>query len=155
MNFYPDTKPTYKDRVTGSNCVKSSDSSFWVTVNGCQSTNLECSLEDFVSQRLLSGRFTARDITNISTRRLHELAWKLDGSDEYALENLRALAKNWEPELLPPFVSSHRRFVGPLIVFIKKLILPTLAALLRPTFLQQRHWNEQVVLSQLAKLRVD
>jgi hypothetical protein len=108
-----------------------------------------------VSQRLLHGQFTERDIVNISNRRLKELAWKLDGNDTYAFENLRALAKNWEPELLSPLVSSHRRFVGPLIVFIKRLILPILAALLRPTFSQQRDWNEQVVLSQLAKLRLN
>ena len=61
------------------------------------------------------------------------------------LELLRGLCHLYSAGIRAEKISSHRRILGPVIVFVKKAIFRVLSALLGPTFQYQRDFNAGVI----------
>lgn len=61
------------------------------------------------------------------------------------LELLRGLCQIYSAGILAERITSHRRVVGPVIVFFKKILFRIVAALLGPSFTSQRYFNAGVI----------
>lgn len=61
------------------------------------------------------------------------------------IELLRSLCRTFNVEFKPEVTRSHRKFIGPVIAAVKRVMLPFLRALLGRTFLQQAEFNATVV----------
>jgi hypothetical protein len=61
------------------------------------------------------------------------------------LELLRALCRTFNVEFKSDVQPSHRKVIGPIIVAIKRAIVPFLTALIGPAFFKQREFNACVV----------
>jgi hypothetical protein len=61
------------------------------------------------------------------------------------LELLRGLCQIYSAGIRAERISSHRRYLGPLIVFFKKALFRVISALLGPTFSYQRDFNAGVI----------
>lgn len=73
--------------------------------------------------------------------------------DERTAERLRALARLSQTELRAPIaIRSHRRFIGPLIVSIKRALWPLLHALLKDFVDAQREFNSLLLEEYLCHL---
>ena len=70
-----------------------------------------------------------------------------------SLDRLRAVCQHWDVTLRPVNFTSHRRFVGPVIITLKRLLFPILSAFFKDTLREQRLYNAQVIrfLAHLAK----
>ncbi len=85
------------------------------------------------------------EIEEVSTlsRRLFPVGLELDFR---TLERFRALASFSQFQLLPHTqITSHRRFLGPIIVALKRLSWPILQVHLRKSFEGQQEFNARVV----------
>jgi hypothetical protein len=61
------------------------------------------------------------------------------------LELLRGLCQIYSAGIRSEKISSHRKFLGPVIVWIKKLLFRVISVLLGPTFSFQRDFNAGVI----------
>lgn len=61
------------------------------------------------------------------------------------LEMLRSLCQIYSAGIQAGKITSHRKVVGPVIVFIKKILFRAVAALLGPSFERQREFNAGVI----------
>ena len=61
------------------------------------------------------------------------------------LELLRELCHIYSAGILADKITSHRRFLGPVIVAFKKALFRLIAALLGPSFTSQRQFNAGVI----------
>ena len=61
------------------------------------------------------------------------------------LEKLRELCALWDVDLKPAKITSHRKFIGPLIVGVKKALFPIVRVFLKDFLRQQRSFNGAVV----------
>jgi len=57
------------------------------------------------------------------------------------LELLRALCRTFNVELKTDVQPSHRKVIGPIIVAVKRAILPFISALIGPSMLRQSEFN--------------
>lgn len=73
--------------------------------------------------------------------------------DPKYIERLKTLCQLWDIDLRVDNISSHRPFIGPVIVAFKKFIFSILRVLLKNTLRQQRDFNAGVInlLSELSK----
>lgn len=122
----------------------------WLAVLGEEDRELAERCGSRVSAARDRGDFTIEDQKYIDSLRLDAVADRLDVSDEI-LERLRRMCQCWNVELRSGEITSHRKFVGPLIVAGKRLVYPLLRALLRDTLREQRRFNAEA-LSLLAEL---
>lgn len=65
--------------------------------------------------------------------------------DDVLVEKLRLLCKFWDVYPTAGSISSHRKFIGPIIVAFKKALFSMLRVLLKPAFEKQRNFNAQVI----------
>jgi hypothetical protein len=61
------------------------------------------------------------------------------------LEMLRSLCQIYSAGIRAANITSHRPVIGPLIVFVKKILFRSVAALLGPSFERQREFNAGVI----------
>jgi hypothetical protein len=61
--------------------------------------------------------------------------------DNAQLEKLRRMCQLWDIQLRPSSISSHRRFIGPVIVGFKRLLFSAIGVLLKDMIRQQREFN--------------
>lgn len=102
-------------------------------------------LEDQVSQKVAAGKFKREDQHYVRDVNFMPVRENLHISQE-RLEKLRRLCQLWEVELAPPReISSHRPFVGPLIVAAKKMMFPILRVFLKDTLRKQRDFNAAAI----------
>lgn len=122
----------------------------WITICGEEASELERSLLSRVEQRIASGKFARRDVEYVAklSRPIFSESATLD---EDALEKLRSLCKLWDVDIRPSTISSHRKFVGPVIVKCKQLLFPLLRVLMKDFISQQREFNATAI-TLLAKL---
>ena len=124
----------------------------WLLVNGEVAGIVAETAAADVAKRIAAGLYASHDPVNISQRKIAGLSWELT-CDNASLENVRALARDWEVAVTPPIITSHRPFLGPIIVAFKKIVYPFVEAVLRPTLKTQREWNGHVVEARLLELR--
>ena len=85
-------------------------------------------LSERLSQRIKSGKFKQEDVTYVSRLSLFPIS-DASSISPSSLENLRRLSETFEIKFEPQTISSHRKFIGPLIVFSKKILFCTLFCL--------------------------
>jgi hypothetical protein len=105
-------------------------------------------IEDRVDARvqalIAEGHFTEENIRFIKALTLPAASGGLAVSDEL-LERLRRAAQIWDVSLKQRPITSHRKFIGPVIVGVKKLIFPVISFFLADTLRQQRDFNAAVL----------
>jgi hypothetical protein len=106
---------------------------------------IEDSLAQKVLERVKEGAFQARDIEYIAKLPL-PITGETIHVDEVDLKMLRRLCSLWEVDVKASQISSHRKFIGPVIVAAKKALIPVLRMVLKDTFQQQREFNAQAIL---------
>lgn len=117
-------------------------------------------LEDRVTEALRTrlgasnGHYTIEEIEAVS--RLKRTLFPPDFQlDQETSECFRTLVQFADVQLKPAqMIRSHRRFIGPLIVFIKKLTWPLIQIHLKDTINSAREFNARTVIL-LAKQQVE
>ena len=116
----------------------------WITLCGARDQALGQELEDRVAQKIAAKEFTIDNVEYVSKIDLKPIKGKLELS-EIELEKLRAMCSLWALELRPISITSHRKFIGPLIVGAKKLIFPIIRIFMRETLQQQSRFNAATI----------
>jgi len=94
--------------------------------------------------RLKAGEYTDENIRYVSKLSLAVCSGELKLSDQ-KLEKLRRLCQLWDVKLRPREIRSHRKFVGPVIVAVKRAIYPILKFFLKDMLHQQREFNAATI----------
>lgn len=116
----------------------------WLTVCGERAPELEARLLERVEGRIASGEYSWHDAAYISKMHLQASGGRLQVTDK-TLEKLRRLCQLWDVEIRTKEISSHRKFVGPVIVAAKRALYPVLRIFLKDFIRQQRSFNAQVI----------
>lgn len=109
---------------------------------GPDSAAISALIETRVAESRRNRRYTADDLRFVKELDLSLIEGDLDLSEKQ-LEKLRRLCQSWDIELR--ITGSHRRYIGPIIVFIKRLTYPLLRLLLKPVIEQQRDFNSATI----------
>lgn len=125
-----------------------SDQKEALVVCGSVDTALTSRLSQQHAARLAAGKIPAHEREYV--RRLNLLPTKLeDGSmkniDPAHLERLKTLCQLWDVQLRPTTISSHRKVIGPIIIFAKKIITKLVQHVMKDSMRQQRDFNAGVI----------
>lgn len=93
---------------------------------------------------LASGKITENNLKYLQQLDLSIVKSDLDISD-LLLERLRLNCQLFDVELRPREITSHRKFVGPVIVAVKKLIFPVIKFFLKDFIRQQKDFNASLI----------
>lgn len=126
-------------------------SSNWLMFGNNNTAQLSKKLEESFNNRIASAGIIQRDIEYVAKLR-RDLCPNGLNVDSERLELLRRLCQNWDLELKPAKITSHRPLIGPFIVLVKRVLFPILRFLMKETIKQQRDFNIAVIelLSNLA-----
>lgn len=124
--------------------MQNENSSDWITICGEASASTSSLVATRVQERIAKGDYSEDDAHYVSEVSLRLTKGELDVSDT-TLEKLRALCQLWDLELEPAQISSHRKFIGPIIVIVKRLLFPILQVLLKETISRQRAFNAAAI----------
>lgn len=121
----------------------------WLSIPSAISSNSEyrclaASSHAEVQRKITAGDYTADEVYYVSRVNLAVCKGDLSISAE-RLEKLRRMCQLWDIDLKPREITSHRRFVGPLIVFIKQRTFPILRFFLRDLIRQQKDFNAAAI----------
>ena len=126
----------------------------WIKVRGENKPQLEKDLTDKVKALISEGEFSKEDVKYIDKLDLCLTKGSLDLTNKQ-LENLRRLCQLWDVEIRTVDISSHRKFIGPVIVAVKRLVYPLIKFFLKDFIRQQRAFNAASIatLSELSNQR--
>lgn len=116
----------------------------WLRVKGLVDLNLERSLSSAVRSWVESGAMPPNEperVARVSTA----IAPQTFTTSTERLEMLRSLCQIYSAGIRAGKITSHRPVIGPIIVFIKKILFRSVAALLGPSFERQREFNAGVI----------
>jgi len=116
----------------------------WLVVCGKADLELARALTTRVKQRVQSGSFSWEDVRNIAAIPARLVSGDIHISTK-RLELLRRMCQSWDIELRPREISSHRPFIGPLIVACKRVLLRMVQVLFKDLLQQQRDFNALAV----------
>jgi hypothetical protein len=116
----------------------------WFTVGGESDPFIAETAKSEVKKKIALGLFKEENVRYLAQHRLALLDRELLMNDS-ELEKLRILAKNFMLTPSLPNFTSHRRFIGPVIVFFKKLLFPIFAAFTKETFQRQSDFNANLI----------
>ena len=116
----------------------------WIMVCGEADANLEQRVASQVQGRIAAGQFAARDVEYVAGLTRPVFSGRADLDDD-SLEKLRTLCKMWDVDIRPAAITSHRKFLGPLIVKCKQVFFPLLRVLLKDFIAQQREFNATAI----------
>jgi len=116
----------------------------WISTLGRDDRQLTEVIEGRVRSRILSGAYQEKDVLYMDLHRLPLLDGNLEAELE-VLEGLRQMAQASDVRLTPPVISSHRPYIGPLIVGAKKILFRILDVLLREQLRRQRDFNARTL----------
>jgi hypothetical protein len=121
---------------------------FCIKVNGLKAPELTKIVEERIAEHIEKKSYTVIDIENIFNRRLDILEKTGDLEDTH-LELLRRLAATWnfrfDMGVASRGITSHRKFLGPVIVTAKRFLLSLLSGPLEKLFSEQRHFNSTLL----------
>lgn len=129
----------------------------WLLIRGSQNLSLESEIEQKAQASLLKNNFSPASLEYLS--KLDRSISISAGSDVQAdvlTEKLRAMCKFWDVDPTVGQISSHRKYIGPVIVRIKKAFFSIMKVMLKPTLEKQRNFNAQVIefLAEVAKSKI-
>lgn len=116
----------------------------WLTVTGEAAPELECAGQEAVARRISAGHYRATDVDYILRLNLPVVEGALNVTDRQ-LEKLRRLCQLADVDLVPARITSHRAYIGPLIVAAKKVLFSILKVLFKDTLRKQRDFNAAVI----------
>ena len=91
-------------------------------------------------ERIANTKLSEQDVQNIRNRKL-DLIPKHLMVDPVKLEKLRRLCQLWEVDIRVGEITSHRKFIGPVIVQAKKILFPVIRFILKDLIREQRDFN--------------
>ena len=116
----------------------------WVSVCGSSDAELARSLEERIAGLRSAGKFSEADQLHIQGLSFSVTREGFVATPE-RVELLRRLCQFYSADIRPPAPTSHRKIIGPFIVFGKKLLQPLVNAVLGPAVRNQREFNATVV----------
>jgi len=116
----------------------------WIKVAGKERPDLEQELKQGVARAVAAGKYSMDDAAYIAKMSLALAHGNLEVPDA-VLEKLRSLCQLWDVDIRIGEIKSHRRFLGPLIVSLKRFFYPVLRVFLRDFIRQQRRFNAGVI----------
>ncbi len=115
-----------------------------IEICGKRDEHLDHQLASRLAARVASGDLSPATIRNVERASFRAVPDGLELEDD-AVERLRRLCQLWDVRILSRGVTSHRRFLGPIIVMAKTLLFKVLQFLLKDTLHQQRSFNAEVI----------
>jgi hypothetical protein len=121
----------------------------WLSAPTTDARSIASLMHERTKQRINNGQFSDHDVAYINALQVGtaKSAISLNGEQ---LEKLRQLCQLWDIALHPRQIESHRPFVGPVIVKVKRLVFRLLQVLLKDLIRQQRAFNAATIASFLA-----
>ncbi len=113
-------------------------------VCGQSDSQLLASLQARIEARISQGDYNRDEIHYVSKVNL-ELVNESLSVDQVTLEKLRQACQLWDIQFRPVNISSHRKFIGPVIVALKKLALPIIKLLMKDVIERQRLFNATMI----------
>ena len=116
----------------------------WLRVGEHTDPTLESALRSAVKSWAESGAMPPNEperVAGISTA----IASQSFTTSAERLEMLRSLCQIYSAGIRAAKITSHRPVIGPVIVFVKKVLFRSVAALLGPSFERQREFNAGVI----------
>ena len=92
------------------------------------------------AKRINDTRLTTQDVENIQSRQMDVIPKSLS-LDPIRLEKLRRLCQLWEVDIRIGEITSHRKYIGPVIVKAKQLMFPVMRFMLKDLIREQRDFN--------------
>jgi hypothetical protein len=130
--------------TTSETSTSAASASSWILKSGEVDATLAELLEARVDAQRRAGLYTERDEQHVKGIELTTSRRDFVTSPE-RLERLRRLCQIYSINLRPEEISSHRKFIGPVIVAVKKALFRMLEGLLGKTIKHQRDFNSEVV----------
>jgi len=101
--------------------------------------------EDALNRRLSnSDEYSAKEIEEVASFSERLFPPDFEITTELT-ENFRVLTRHSKVELRPKEISSHRKFVGPIIVAFKSVLFKLMGVILKDTLASQEIFNRYVV----------
>lgn len=116
----------------------------WLKINGADSEQIQSSLSELKSKRIEEGKYSENDCKVVAAMNMSIIKEKLN-VDELVLERLRHMASLWDVDFRVQDISSHRKFIGPVIVSFKKLFFPLIRFAMKDFIRQQRDFNAATI----------
>jgi hypothetical protein len=116
----------------------------WITVLGQQQPALAEKCNEVSDRMMSAGIFRASDVAYLQAHSLPILNGTMAARGR-SLELLRQLATYWDVQIATPTISSHRKVIGPAIVFCKKIAFRIISILLKEQVQRQRDFNAKTV----------
>lgn len=119
----------------------------WLQVPSSSTTSAESLAKDVATlraKRIEQGTYTASEEEGVCRAQPLLTEQPLSLSPELQ-ERLRLLCQLWEVDIVQTKITSHRAFIGPVIVAIKKALYPLLKFLLKDMVRQQRDFNAATI----------
>ncbi len=112
----------------------------WLEIGGKADPKLAQKLSESVREKIQRGEFLDKDVRYVSDLSRPLISETLNVSDQ-RLQKLRTLCQLWDVDIKGTNITSHRKYVGPIIVAFKRALLPIVKVLLKDTINQQRDFN--------------
>lgn len=107
--------------------------------------NLSSTSESALLSRLAnSDKYTVDEIRDVSARSERLFPRDFELSKELT-EDFRILAKHTRVELTPRNLTSHRKYIGPVIVICKRILFKIVSVILKDTLAAQEIYNRHTL----------
>jgi hypothetical protein len=116
----------------------------WVSVGGSADAELARSLFEKIEALRAAGKFSEADQAHMAKLSFSVTRDGFTATSE-RVELLRRLCQIYSADIRPQAPTSHRKIIGPLIVFGKKMLQPVVNAVFGPALRNQREFNANVV----------
>lgn len=118
----------------------------WVLIGGREDSELEASLRARMDERIALGRLSAEE-EKVVQKAEHD-PFPFGGiKDRVVLERIRSLCQTFDVQFEELPISSHRKFIGPVIVFCKKLILRSVKPITAQILRKQTDFNANAIMA--------
>ncbi len=97
-------------------------------------------IEARCNARIQDGIVKEADVSNIRNRTL-DLIPKDLSVNAVTLEKLRRLCQLWEVDIRVSEITSHRKYIGPVVVKVKKMLFPIIRFFMKDLIREQRDFN--------------
>lgn len=116
----------------------------WIKSYGSYDKTLANDVLLRVENKIAQKDFSKENIHYVDKLDVSLTKGSLKVSDE-RLEKLRALCQIWYVDLKQGEISSHRKYIGPLIVTFKKAVFPVIRFFMKDFLRQQRSFNAKTI----------
>lgn len=118
--------------------------SSWIEITGERAPGVAEQLAARVASLVAEGRMPHDEQSRVAKLSTALASDSFVASPE-RLELLRGLCQIYSAGIRAEKISSHRKFIGPVIVYVKRIVFRVISALLGPTFSFQRDFNAGVI----------